>query len=177
MRLFLRSAILALAALTGLNRVQGQVTSAATEAGGATVIVVYATDPAGATIGTQVVQTVTGQPGAATTTSTAVITPAPQSTAPSVVGPDPPTTYTYTTFDENGNLITVVDIFTPTYKPTTWPISKKSGSILAYSDYTRLYGNPQPASALRTSNVQGLVWAAAVGLFGIAAGARLIAAL
>jgi len=76
---------------------------------------------------------------ASSTSAQAVVTSATPVTVTNPLGPAPPTVYSYTTVDGNGNTEVIVDTFTPTYQPTVYPTSYLPGTILAWSDFTSLY--------------------------------------
>lgn len=127
-----------------------------------------------------------GFPVEATATVTSV---PPAITGTNTVGPAPPTIYSYTTTDADGDTIVVTETFTPTYQPTVYPTSYISATVLAYSDWTSLYLKPTGSGASSATAASGassrlafdgassLLWTGAATIFGVVAGIRAVGLL
>ncbi|KAG8886417.1 hypothetical protein FRB97_004952 [Tulasnella sp. 331] len=115
-----------------------------------------------------------------------VVTTGPPPAAAGPLGPAPVTTYVYTSIDDSGNQNVVTATFTPTYQPTVYPTSYQPATILAWSDFTSLYGaKTATATGATGAGTQRLafaggsafLWTGAATMAAFLAGARMVAML
>ncbi|KAF8340686.1 uncharacterized protein EI90DRAFT_3036487 [Cantharellus anzutake] len=112
---------------------------------------------------------------ASTTTTSEPQGPIGYTTSIDTNGPAPPTTYVYTTTDQNGVKTLVTTVFTPTYEPTSANPSVSSGSIYAYSDYTSRFPAPSSGSAVRLALLNwGQLTPAVLTVVGVITGAVIV---
>lgn len=139
---------------------------------GETIVQVISTDPVNSNFLTTTIRTF-----ASPTTSSHGTASVPNDPHQGPVGqpaptqnPDLLTPYTYTTVI-NGITTRIADIFTPTFPATTrLPDISDLGTIMEYSSWLEIYGNPaQPANA-GLSNRGAIAWLSTAFLGGLLGG-------
>jgi hypothetical protein len=92
--------------------------------------------------------TATATAAATTAQTSAAVTQGPVGQpSPTPENAGGPTPYTYTTTDANGNYITVVATFTPSFAKTTPYTPTGSGTIIQYSQWLSMVGSNSGAPA------------------------------